>query len=44
VIPALRIAIGAPIAALLLAAFVVALVAEWLGDVVRALSHSEKST
>jgi len=38
----IRITIGLPIAALALAAFVAALLVEWLGDLLRRGPHPEK--
>ena len=37
----IRITIGLPIAALALAAFVAALLVEWIGDLTRRCPHSE---
>lgn len=41
---ALRITIGVPLVALAMAAFVVALLCEWLGDLARNCPHPEKES
>ena len=41
---ALRITIGAPLLALAMVAFVVALLCEWLGDLARTCPHPEKKS
>ncbi len=39
----IRITLGAPLVAIVLAAFAIALLVEWLGDLARTCPHPEKN-